>query len=318
MIQKLAIKTVTPIAAALFFFTATSNAETWVRCDACSLSQSEALAVAVGPEQDVVVFNARDRIAHAFWTQTQVTGSGCQPLRPGQSANQQRALIKNQNLIAAAQCSHNTIATQVALDPSKENLLSAIHNFYIETNGTMQKSVNINIADIPNAPTEPGPIVNDPRGLTAYDIQNNNGSYGAFSRAVTAYLETPAGQTQVLLAGIISQYHINFAGTEFVISVQITLADGSTVTLKYTLDDEDPALVSAKDPNGEAVFEAGSAPIRILGDHAFVDSQNIVNFLNNARLNGIRITDGGIGGNSASCHSTIKPDGEVIVTCTRN
>ena len=207
MIQKLAIKTVTPIAAALFLFTvlftASSNAETWVRCDACSFSQSEALAIAVGPEQDVVIFSASNNTAQAYWTRTEVSGAGCEPLRPGQNRTQKGVFPKSQNAISAGQCSYTTVAQSVPLDVSKEQLLDAFHGAYVETNGTMQKNAQVNIAD----------------------------------------------------------------------------------TVLY------------------------------VGTFNYQSNQDVNNFLRNAALNGVLIVDHHIGGNSATCHSEIKENGEVIVTC---
>lgn len=319
MIQKLAIKTITPIAAALFLFTvlftASSNAETWVRCDACSLSQSEALAIAVGPEQDVVIFSASNNTAQAYWTRTEVSGAGCEPLRPGQNRTQKGVVPKSQNAISAGQCSYTTVAQSVPLDVSKEQLLDAFHGAYVETNGTMQKNAQVNIADIPNAPTGPGAVANDPRGITAYDVRNNVATQVALRDAATAYVLSAQGQLNHLVAMVVSLVNVRLVNTSHQINLVITLADGSKVQFNFTSQRDDAELVDAKDPSGTPVMEVGTPPVLYVGTFNYQSNQDVNNFLRNAALNGVRIVDHHIGGNSATCHSEIKENGEVIVTC---
>ncbi len=315
MIQKLAIKTVTPIAAALFFFTAASNAETWVRCDACSLSQSEALAITVGPEQDVVVFSARDNTAQAYWTRTEVNGAGCQQLRPGQDTTQKSFVPKSQNTISAGQCSYTTVAQAIPLDASKESLVDAFHGAYVETNGTMQKTSQVNIADIPNAPTGPGAVTNDPRGITAYDVQNNIATQVALREAAQAYVHSAQGNLNHLVSTLVSLVNVRLLNTSHQINLVITLADGSKVNFEFTTQRDDAELVAAKDPSGAPVMVVGTPAVLYVGTFNYQSYQDVNNFLRNAALNGVRIVDHHIGGNSATCHSEIKENGEVIVTC---
>jgi hypothetical protein len=295
----------------------TAFTETWVRCDDCTAAQSEGVAIASGPEQLVVVFSARDNIASAFYTQTDVVGVGCQPLRPGETGGQKVLRAKNAAAVSAGQCSYVTVAQATALDATKQQLVDAFHGAYVETNGTMQKTAYVNIADIPNAPTGPGPVANDPDGITAYDVQNNVIVQTQLIAAATAYVTSASGQLNHLIASVASMVGVRFAGTEHQLNLIITFKDGSRAQLDFTLHTDKPELYKAEDPNGVPVMVvgAGTAP-QYVGDHGFNSNRDLTNFLNNAALNGVRIVDHHIGGTNAHCTSSIGEDGTVTVSCS--
>jgi hypothetical protein len=296
--------------------TQSALAETWVRCDNCSPAQAQAAAVAAGPEQLIVVFSARDNTANAFYTQTEVVGNGCQPLRPGESGGQKALRMRNAVSVSAGQCSYVTVALPTTLDADKQQLVDAFHGAYVETNGTMQKVAYVNIADIPNAPTGPGPVANDPGGITAYDVQNNLIVRTQLATAATAYVTSAAGNLNHLIASIASLVGVSIAGTEHQLNLIITFHDGSRAQLDFTLHTDKPELYMAEDPNGVPVMVVGGGnAAQYLGNHAFNSNRDLNNFLNNAALNGVIIVDHHIGGTSASCSSSIAEDGTVTVSC---
>jgi hypothetical protein len=248
----------------------------------------------------VVVYSLQSGAAFAFFTESSVTGEGCEPLRP---VGKRSAPVNSLREAKSQGCHYVTSATSVPLSADKQRLADVAHGAFVETQGSMKAILELNLSDIPGASMAPGPVANDPAGPTAYDVQNNFQTQVDLGVAIKNYvtsLNSQLAQLQTIVRNFLS---VHFLGTEWQFNVYITMPDGSKVQYDLNSQSPDANLVSAKDPRGLPVLAVGSgAAMGYLGSGEFARDQDASNFLQNMIINGVPVIERpGHIGNSYVC-----------------
>jgi hypothetical protein len=291
---------------------ASANAGIWLRCDFCQPNQAAATAVSSNALGEVVIYSLANNFALKFENEMQVVGDNCQPLAMVRSA-----LSKGNapGSWRSGGCSYQLVAKPMASTNKEEELQTLLRQIYLNTGGSMKTIINVTSADL-RLPE--GPITGQAGG-SAFDFVNDAFFRGNVRREAADALNNPSqAGTLGNLANLITGAAATFIGADGTkIVVEITFSDGSSVKLEYS---------ETSTPDSESAFTAEYGDVmtndnmsQFMGDRDFANSLSMENFFANAAHLGVEIVRSEATRiNSAECHSSIKPDGTVQVTCVRN
>jgi hypothetical protein len=291
---------------------ASANAGIWLRCDFCQPSQAAASAVSSNALGEVVIYSLANNFALKFENEVQVIGDDCQPL-----ATIRNGLSKGNapGSWRAGSCSYQLVAIPMASTNKEDDLHALLREIYLNTGGSMKTTINVTSADL-RLPE--GPITGQAGG-SAYDFVNDAFFRANVRREAAGALNSPSITGSLSnLARLISGAAATFIGADGTkIVVEITFSDGSSAKLEFS---------ETSTPDSESVFTAEVADVmtndnmsQFMRDLDFANTQSMENFVANAAHLGVEIVRSEATRiNSVECHSTIRSDGTVQVTCVRN
>jgi hypothetical protein len=291
---------------------ASANAGIWLRCDFCQPNQAATTSISSNALGEVVIYSLANNFALKFENEMQVVGDNCQPLAMVRSA-----LSKGNapGSWRAGGCSYQLVAKPMASTNKEEELHALLRQIYLNTGGSMKTVINVTSADLQ---LPEGPITGQAGG-SAHDFVNDAGFRGNVRTEAAGALNNPSITGSLSnLASLISGAAATFIGADGTkIVVEITFSDGSRVKLEYsesTIADSETAVTGE---NLDVMTNDNMS--QFMGDRDFANTQSMENFLSNAAHLGVEIVRSEATRiNSAECHSSIKPDGTVQVTCVRN
>jgi len=216
-------------------------------------------------------------------------------------------------------CERITIATPFQLSADDQDLVAHFKAAYDQTGGTMKAVRSYYIGALADPPSPPGPVAQDPYRLTAYDVANNFQVEAELLRRVEVKVlygdeNDPIQQLVNAIGRAIDKL---WFGIDPQFTVVIQFEDGSRVKIEIKQEGQflPSKLVEAADPNGLAVLRLGAGNAAgYQGEHAFNSMRDAQNWLNNARMNGVTITNGGGDLPQVTCEW----DGESKLTCYIN
>lgn len=294
--------------AACFYSAIVSSAETWIHCDQCAYSQAQELAIAMGPDQSVMVYSPRLGSGLNFWTYTEVIGENCHINRPG--AGERNG--SSETNTRAVGCQNVTRANGTALTAQQDAFISLVKDAHVETGGTMKSAIIVAADTIPGAPTTGGPVTTDPNGSTAYDVFNNYDVQVEMSDALVNYIKSRQDAMAKVVTFLTNMIDVQLLGAEFVIEVEVTFSDGSKLKYKIDSDVEEAQLLEAKDFKGRPIMAPEATDlVRYTGDSIFPTDRAAINWLENAVLAGATVEYGSGSriGEKVSC----RWDGEELI-----
>jgi hypothetical protein len=293
-------------------FTVSANAAIWLRCDQCQTGQASANSVASTALGEVVVYSLANNFALKFENEMRVVGDNCQPLsmiKTGVSKGNAPGSWR------ANGCSYQLVAIPMTNTSKEDELQDLLRQIYVSTGGTMKTTINVNAGDL-HLPE--GPITGEAAG-SAYDFVGNNNFRSNVRAAAASALNDPAqvGSVGNLANTVTSAIATLVGGDATRIIMVITFSDGSQVTFVYsegTIRDSETAT-TAEDGD---IMTRDNMP-DFFGVNEFNNDLSMENFLRNAERLGVEIVRSEATRiQTAECHSSIRDDGTVQVTCVRN
>jgi hypothetical protein len=318
--------------ASVFFTLAASdaNAKTfWVRCTGCNPA-SMLQTAEVLPVGDSVIYDDALPIALGFSNEMQVVGNNCQPnsVLPANPPKLPAGKTSAQPVPKSyAGCANVKVTSSRPLEASESVTLLDFHAFRIITNATGKAIVELEVTEadvglgpVGSSPTGYGPNAYDYANNALFETRVNQFAANAVSRELDKQAEIMHADRTGLWDRITSVSRDIFSGDVKLTSIRVTFPDGSYVVLEFSVDTPTTAEVKEIRDSEQRDIMTTQTISRFAGTFTFANGgeNSLQNWLENARQLGVRVTNrgsGGAPGGAVSCHSQIKPDGEVEIVC---
>jgi hypothetical protein len=318
--------------AAILFSIATSDASAktfWVKCIGCSPANMLAAAESM-PVGEIVIYDDALPVALGFSNEMQVIGNNCQPnsiqpTTPSKSSTPAAA----PTIKSTSDCQNVKVTRSRTLEAFEAENLLDFHAFRIITGGTGKAAVEIAVTE---ADVGLGPVGQSPAGSgpNAYDYVNNvifRARVDQFAAdAVSPEMDKVGATMHTDRTGlwdrVSSVARDIYSGEIKVTSITVHFPDGSYVVLNFDVDTPKTAEVKeVKDSENRDVMTSETIS-QFAGTFNFASGgeMSLQNWVENARLLGVRVTkrgSGGAPGGAVSCHSEIKDSGEVEIVCVQ-